>query len=199
MRKSPLFLLVGAIFAAPAFAGGHGGGGGFGGGHGLGSSMSMSRGNALGSMHSSSSMGHINNPDTHGALVSQTAHEAQDSGNKVGPQVREVARSNKSDKAEGASDTDTDGRKTKTAKAQHTHPVNHGQVVSQTAHKAHTSGMKVGPQVRTVARSKSQGPSHANAHAIAAVNGAHGNAASNSVLGSSAAGTSIKHGKGGHR
>ena len=188
MRKSPLFLLIGAIVAAPAFAGGHGGGG-FGGGHGMGSSMSVGH----------TSMGHMTNPDTHGALVSQTAHDAQLSGDKVGPQVRDVARSNKSND-DAFSDVDTPkSAKIRTAKT-HTHPTNHGALVSQAAHQAHTSGMKVGPQVRSVARSNSQGPSHANAHAIAAVNGAHGNAASNSVLGTSApSGTSLKHGKGGHR
>ena len=183
MRKSPLVILIGAIVAAPAFAGGHGGGGG--GGHGFGSSMG----------NSSMSMGHMTNPGTHGALVSQTAHDAQLSGDKVGPQVREVARANKADDRD-FSNVDTPKAKT------HTHPTNHGALVSQTAHQAHASGMKVGPQVRTVARSKSQGPSHANSHAITAVNGTHGNAASNSVLGTSTtstSGTSIKHGKGGHR
>ncbi|GAC1679411.1 MAG: hypothetical protein NVS9B2_30520 [Steroidobacteraceae bacterium] len=81
------------------------------------------------------------------------------------------------------------------AASTHTHPANHGALVSQTAHQAHASGMKVGPQVRTVARSKSQGPTHANSHALAAVNGTHGNAGSNSVLGTST-GTSTRHGKG---
>jgi len=112
MRKSLLFLAFGAVFALPAFAAGGHGGSGFGGGHSMGS---------LG--HSSMSMGHATNPNTHGAAVSAAAHDAKLSGEKVGPQVRDVA------------------------------------------------------------RSKSQGPAHANSHAINAVNGSHGNAASNSVLG----------------
>lgn len=109
MRKSLLSLVFGAVFALPAFAAGGHGGGGFGGGHSMGS---------LG--HSSMSMGHAT---THGAAVSTAAHDAKFSGEKVGPQVRDVA------------------------------------------------------------RSKSQGSAHANSHAINAVNGSHGNAASNSVLG----------------
>ena len=114
MRKSLLFVVFGAAFALPAFAaGGHGGGGGFGGGH------------TMGLQSSSMSMGHMTNPNTHGAAVSAAAHDAKLSGEKVGPQVRDVA------------------------------------------------------------RSKSQGPAHANSHAINAVNGSHGNAASNSVLGTS--------------
>lgn len=109
MRNSLLFLAFGAAFTLPAFAaGGHGGGGG---GH----SMSL--------QSSSMSMGHMTNPSTHGAAVSAAAHDAKLSGEKVGPQVRAVARSN------------------------------------------------------------SQGPAHANSHAINAVNGSHGNATSNSVLG----------------
>ena len=112
MRKSLLSLVFGAVFALPAFAaGGH-----FGGGHSMGS---------LG--HSSMSMGHAT---THGAAVSAAAHDAKFSGEKVGPQVRDVA------------------------------------------------------------RSKSQGSAHANSHAINAVNGSHGNAASNSVLGVSSTATS---------
>jgi hypothetical protein len=63
------------------------------------------------------------------------------------------------------------------------HATTHGAAVSAAAHNAKLSGEKVGPQVRDVARSKSQGPAHANVHAINAVNGSHGNAASNSVLG----------------
>src|SRR6516225_1073061 len=118
MRRSPLFLLIGAVIAAPAFAAGHGGGG-LGGGHSMGSSMSMSHGNALGSMNSSSSMGHISNPDTHGALVSKTAHDAQGSDEKVGPQVRDVARSNRSDNDAGDVDK-TKASRTKVAKT-HTH------------------------------------------------------------------------------
>lgn len=142
MRNSPLFLLIGAVIAAPAFAAGHGGGG-----HGMGSSMT--HGNAFGVASSSTSMshistsantGHANNLDTHGALVSQTAHQAK------------------------------------------------------------ASGMKVGPQVRAVARSKSQGPSHANANAIT-------HASSNSVLNSSTktatrsttTGVSIRHSSDSHR
>ncbi|HEX7915489.1 hypothetical protein [Rudaea sp.] len=111
MRKSLLFLAFGAAFALPAFAAGGHGGGGFGGGHGMGLE------------HLSMSMGHVTNPNTHGAAVSDAAHDAKLSGGKVGPQVRDVA------------------------------------------------------------RSKSQGPAHANSHAINAVNGSHGSAASNSVLG----------------
>lgn len=109
MRESLLLLAFGAVFALPAFAAGGHGGGGFGGGHSM---------RSLG--HSSMSMGHAT---THGAAVSTAAHDAKFSGEKVGPQVRDVA------------------------------------------------------------RSKFQGPAHANSHAINAVNGSHGNAASNSVLG----------------
>ncbi|WP_157578783.1 hypothetical protein [Rudaea cellulosilytica] len=112
MRKSLLSLVFGAVFALPAFAAGGHGGGGFGGGHSMGS---------LG--HSAMSMGHATNSNTHGAAISAAAHDAKLSGEKVGPQVRDVA------------------------------------------------------------RSKSQGPAHANVHVLNAVNGSHGNAASNSVLG----------------
>lgn len=119
MRKSLIFLAIGAAFASPVFAaGGHGGGGGFGGGHGM------------GLQHSSMSMGHLNNSTSHGATVSAAAHDAKLNGGKVGPQVRDVA------------------------------------------------------------RSKSQGAAHANSHAIDAVNGSHGNVAANSVLGNASTSTS---------
>ncbi len=111
MRACVFSILIGAVVALPAFAAGGHGGGGFGG----------SRGMGLG--HSSTGMGHMTQPNTHGASVSAAAHDAKLSGGKVGPQVRDVA------------------------------------------------------------RSKSQGPAHANSHAIDAVNGTHGNAAANSVLG----------------
>jgi hypothetical protein len=67
---------------------------------------------------------------------------------------------------------------------------NHGAMVSQTAHDAKTNGEAVGPSVRDVARSKSQGPSHASANGIAHAN-------SHSVLASGGTTTSTKHmGKG---
>jgi len=59
----------------------------------------------------------------------------------------------------------------------------HGANVSQTAHTARMNGSPVGPSVRPVARSKSQGPAHANANAISHVQNSPGKAASNSVLG----------------
>jgi hypothetical protein len=89
-------------------------------------------------------MGHTTNPSTHGATVSAAAHQAQLSGDKVGPQVRTVAKDNHGH------------TKTKT------HPTNHGADVSQAAHAAHDSGQKVGPQVRDVARSKSKGKTHSS-------------------------------------
>ncbi len=47
----------------------------------------------------------------------------------------------------------------------------HGAAVSQAAHAAHMNGQPVGPAVRDVARSKSQGPAHASANGIAHANG----------------------------
>jgi hypothetical protein len=47
---------------------------------------------------------------------------------------------------------------------------NHGAMVSQTAHDAKANGQAVGPAVRDVARSNSQGPSHASANGIAHAN-----------------------------
>ena len=47
---------------------------------------------------------------------------------------------------------------------------NHGALVSQTAHDAKANGQPVGPTVRDVARSNSQGPSHASATGIAHAN-----------------------------
>lgn len=126
MHKPLLFLAIGAASASSAFAAGGHGGGGFGGGHGM------------GLQHSSMSMGHVNNSTSHGATVSAAAHDAKLSGDKVGPQVRDVA------------------------------------------------------------RSKSQGPAHANSHAIHAVNGSHGNAAANSVLGDGSVTTSKTKTRHGH-
>ncbi len=59
----------------------------------------------------------------------------------------------------------------------------HGATVSAAAHSAHMSGSPVGPSVRSVARSNSQGPSHASANAISHVQNSPGRANSNSVLG----------------
>ena len=47
---------------------------------------------------------------------------------------------------------------------------NHGTTVSQAAHDAKANGQPVGPSVRDVARSNSQGPSHASANGIAHAN-----------------------------
>ena len=47
---------------------------------------------------------------------------------------------------------------------------NHGAMVSQTAHDAKANGQPVGPTVRDVARSNSQGPTHASANGIAHAN-----------------------------
>ena len=47
---------------------------------------------------------------------------------------------------------------------------NHGAMVSQAAHDAKASGQPVGPTVRDVARSNSQGPNHASANGIAHAN-----------------------------
>lgn len=63
--------------------------------------------------------------------------------------------------------------------------MNHGSDVSQAAHAARMSGSPVGPSVRSVARSNSQGPAHASANAISHVQNSPGKAASNSVLGTS--------------
>jgi hypothetical protein len=130
MRSYSVYLFALAFVASPLFAAGHGGGHGGGGGHGAG-------------MGHAASMGHTTNPSTHGATVSAAAHQAQLSGDKVGPQVRTVAKDNHGH------------TKTKT------HPTNHGSDVSQAAHAAHGSG-DVGPQVRDVARSKSKGKSHSS-------------------------------------
>jgi len=144
--------IAASVLAMPAWAAaaGQGGGGMHGAGTGMGGHAAMG---------------------THGSMVSQTAHTAQSSGMKVGPQVSAVARSN-------------------SRASTHVHKDNHGRLVSQTAHQAHTSGMKVGPQVRTVARSKSQGSAHANQHAIDAVNGVHGKAGANSALGTNTSSSS---------
>lgn len=61
--------------------------------------------------------------------------------------------------------------------------MNHGADVSQAAHAARMSGSPVGPAVRSVARSNSQGPTHASANAISHVQNSPGKAAGNSVLG----------------
>jgi len=63
--------------------------------------------------------------------------------------------------------------------------MNHGSDVSQAAHAARMSGSPVGPSVRSVARSNSQGPVHASPNAISHVQNSPGRAASNSVLGGS--------------
>lgn len=165
MRLSSNCFFVLALAAAPAFAAGHGGGAGFG-SHGAGMSRGMGMGMTMSASHGMS-MGHSVNPSTHGATVSAAAHQAKLSGNKVGPQVRTVARTNNGH--------------THVAHTQ-VHPDNHGSLVSQAAHSAHASGQKVGPQVRTVARSKSQGKAHANSHALTAV-GKHTHSSANSVLG----------------
>jgi hypothetical protein len=131
MRSCSVCLFALAFVASPLFAAGHGGGHGGGGGHDAG-------------MGHAASMGHTTNPSTHGATVSAAAHQAQLSGDKVGPQVRTVAKDN-----HGHTRTKT-------------HPTNHGADVSQAAHAAHDSGQKVGPQVRDVARSKSKGKTHSS-------------------------------------
>lgn len=59
----------------------------------------------------------------------------------------------------------------------------HGATVSAAAHSSHMSGSPVGTSVRDVARSNSQGPSHASANAISHVQSSPGKANSNSVLG----------------
>ena len=66
----------------------------------------------------------------------------------------------------------------------------HGATVSAAAHSAHMSGSPVGPSVRSVARSNSQGPSHASANAISHVQNSPGRANSNSVLGNGDTSTS---------
>jgi hypothetical protein len=70
----------------------------------------------------------------------------------------------------------------------------HGATVSAAAHSAHTSGSPVGPSVRSVARSNSQGPSHASANAISHVQNSPGRANSNSVLGNGGTTTSTDNG-----
>ena len=66
----------------------------------------------------------------------------------------------------------------------------HGAAVSAAAHSAHMGGTPVGPSVRSVARSNSQGPTHASANAISHVQNSPGRANSNSVLGNADASTS---------
>ena len=66
----------------------------------------------------------------------------------------------------------------------------HGATVSAAAHSAHMGGTPVGPSVRSVARSNSQGPTHASANAISHVQNSPGRANSNSVLGNADASTS---------
>jgi hypothetical protein len=68
--------------------------------------------------------------------------------------------------------------------------MNHGADVSQTAHAAKLNGGPVGPSVRGVARSNSQGPAHASSNAISHVQNSPGRAASNSVLGGTSTTTS---------
>ncbi len=68
----------------------------------------------------------------------------------------------------------------------------HGATVSAAAHSAHTSGSPVGPSVRSVARSNSQGPSHASANAISHVQNSPGKANTNSVLGNGGTSTSTQ-------
>ncbi len=68
----------------------------------------------------------------------------------------------------------------------------HGATVSAAAHSAHTSGSPVGPSVRSVARSNSQGPSHASANAISHVQNSPGKANTNSVLGNGGTSTSAQ-------
>jgi hypothetical protein len=66
----------------------------------------------------------------------------------------------------------------------------HGATVSAAAHSAHMSSSPVGPSVRSVARSNSQGPSHASANAISHVQNSPGKANMNSVLGNGGTSTS---------
>jgi hypothetical protein len=70
--------------------------------------------------------------------------------------------------------------------------MNHGADVSQAAHAARMSGSPVGPSVRSVARSNSQGPAHASQNAISHVQNSPGNAANNSVLGGASPLTATK-------
>ena len=70
----------------------------------------------------------------------------------------------------------------------------HGATVSAAAHAAHMSGQPAGSSVRAVARSGSQGPTHASANAISHVQNSPGKANSNSVLGNGAASTAATHG-----
>ena len=72
----------------------------------------------------------------------------------------------------------------------------HGANVSQTAHAAKMNGTPVGPSVRPVARSNSQGPAHASANAISHVQNSPGRAASNSVLGAPTQAVTKSKGKG---
>src|SRR4051812_35831962 len=66
----------------------------------------------------------------------------------------------------------------------------HGAMVSQTAHDARANGQPVGPAVRDMARSNSQGPSHASANGIA-----HANSHSVLASGRSTGATSGKEAK----
>lgn len=65
----------------------------------------------------------------------------------------------------------------------HAGGMSHGADVSQMAHAAKQGGSPVGPNVRSVARSKSQGPMHASDNALSHVQNSPGRANANSVLG----------------
>ena len=133
MRTLISSLILSAALTAPAFAA-HGGGGMAGGG----------------AMHGGPAA------PNHGMAVSQAAHTAQGSGAKVGPQVSSVARSGATASRVGTTNTTSKAVTRRTSTAANTH-TNHGATVSQTAHAAKANGGKVGPQVRTVARSNAHG------------------------------------------
>lgn len=69
--------------------------------------------------------------------------------------------------------------------AGHAGGMGHGATVSAAAHTAHAGGLSVGSSVRDVARSNSQGATHASATALQHVQNSPGKASSNSVLGTS--------------
>jgi len=138
MRTLMSSLILSAVLTAPAFAA-----------HGGGSGGAMHAGG--GAMHGGPAA------PNHGMAVSQSAHTAQGSGAKVGPQVSSVARSGATANRVGTTNTTSKAVTPRSAHA-NTHD-NHGATVSQTAHAAKASGGKVGPQVRSVARSNAHGKS----------------------------------------
>jgi hypothetical protein len=101
-----------------------------------------------------------NSMNAHGVAVSTEAHlaKSENDGDKVGEDVRAVAR----DKSTLKTHTRTHTRVANTHTSTRTHPVNHGAAVSAEAHLAKTEndGDTVGEDVSAVARDKSTLKTH---------------------------------------